>query len=97
MTEDMKKMEQRSDAWMIIAEMGRQREESDKKNDIKYDKLLKTFKQIVFALIVAWLLSLGGVVYYFNNTEVVYETYDFDTKDGGNANYVGGNSGDVYN
>lgn len=97
MTEDMKKMEQRSDAWMIIAEMGRQREESDKKNDIKYDKLLKTFKQIVFVLIVAWLLSLGGVVYYFNNTEVVYETCDFDTKDGGNANYVGGNSGDVYN
>lgn len=97
MTEDMKKMEQRSDAWMIIAEMGRQREESDKKNDIKYDKLLKTFKQIVFVLIVAWLLSLGGVVYYFNNTEVVYERYDFDTKDGGNANYVGGNSGDVYN
>lgn len=97
MTEDMEKMEQRSDAWMIIAEMGRQREESDKKNDEKYDKLLKTFKQIVFGLIVAWLLSLGGVVYYFGDTEVVYETYDFDTKDGGNANYVGGNSGDVYN
>lgn len=97
MTEDMEKMEQRSDAWMIIAEMGRQKEESDKKNSDKYDKLLKTFKQIVFSLIVAWLLSLGGVVYYFSNTEVVYETYDFDTKDGGNANYVGGNSGDVYN
>lgn len=32
MTEDMEKMEQRSDAWMIIAEMGRQHNETEERN-----------------------------------------------------------------
>lgn len=96
MPEERENLENRSDAWLIISEMSRQKEASDKQNDDKYNKMLKTFKQIIFALIIAWVASMAGIVYYFSNTEIAYETYDFDTKDGGNANYIG-NDGDVYN
>lgn len=85
MTEDMKKMEQRSDAWMIIAEMGRQHNETEERNDKKYKMLFK----ITILILCMWFATIGGFFYYFFNTESSTYSYALDSEGEGVASFFG--------
>lgn len=70
--------EQKSDAWYMIEQLGKQN---------------KRLFVLAMALLVAWLLTIGGFVWYLYQYD--FETYYVDA-DNGPANYIG-NDGDIYN
>lgn len=73
--------EPKSDAWFMITELGKQN---------------KRIFTALIVVIVLWFATIGGFAWYLNQYDFSVETYDFDTEDGGNANYIG-NDGDIYN
>lgn len=75
------KKEGKSDAWFMIEEMGRQN---------------KRMFIALIAVLILWFGTIGGFVWYMNQYDFSTETSDFDTTDGGDANYIG-NDGDIYN
>lgn len=77
----MPEEERKSDAWLMIAELGKQNK--------------RMFTALITVLIL-WFATIGSFVWYLNQYDFSTEVYDFDTQDGGNANYIG-NDGDVYN
>lgn len=81
MPDDKIELEQRSDAWLMINELGKQN---------------KRIFTALIVLIFLWFATIGGFVWYLTQYDFSVETYDFDTEDGGNANYIG-NDGDIYN
>ena len=81
MPDEKEKMENKSDAWLMIKELGKQ------------NKRIFTALVIVLCL---WFATIGGFVWYLSLWDYSYETYDFNTEDGGDANYIG-NNGDIYN
>lgn len=68
----------KSDAWHMIELLGKQN---------------KRLFCLAMALLVAWLLTIGGFVWYLYQYD--FETYYVDA-DNGPANYIG-NDGDIYN
>lgn len=81
MPEKKEEMEIKSDAWLMIKELGKQ------------NKRIFTALVIVLCL---WFATIGGFVWYLSLWDYNYETYDFNTENGGDANYIG-NNGDIYN
>lgn len=81
MEEKQQKKEERSDAWFMIAELGRQN---------------KRIFAALITVIILWFSTIGGFVWYLSLYDYATETYDFDTHDGGNASYIG-KDGDIYN
>lgn len=75
--------EKKSDAWLMIEELGKQN---------------KRIFTALIVVIVLWFASIGGFVWYLSNSEIIAEVYDVtqDTTDGGDANYIG-NNGDIIN
>lgn len=69
---------EKSDAWHMIELLGKQN---------------KRLFCLAMALLVAWLLTIGGFVWYLYQYD--FETYYVDA-DNGPANYIG-NDGDIYN
>ena len=69
---------EKSDAWHMIEMMGKQN---------------KRLFCLAMALLVAWLLTIGGFVWYLYQYD--FETYYVDAENGP-ANYIG-NDGDIYN
>ena len=83
MPDEKEKMENKSDAWLMIKELGKQ------------NKRLFTALVIVLCL---WFATIGGFVWYLSLYDFSAEIYDVtqDTSDGGDANYIG-NDGDIIN
>lgn len=75
--------EKKSDAWLMIEELGKQNK--------------RIFTALII-VIVLWFATIGGFVWYLSNSEIIAEVYDVtqDTTDGGDANYIG-NNGDIIN
>ena len=69
---------EKSDAWHMIELLGKQN---------------KRLFCLAMALLVAWLLTIGGFVWYLYQYD--FETYYVDAENGP-ANYIG-NDGDIYN
>lgn len=69
---------EKSDAWHMIELLGKQN---------------KRMFCLAMALLVAWLLTIGGFVWYLYQYD--FETYYVDAENGP-ANYIG-NDGDIYN
>lgn len=70
--------EQKSDAWYMIELLGKQN---------------KRLFVLAMALLAAWLLTIGGFVWYLHQYD--FETYFVESSDG-HANYIG-NDGEIYN
>lgn len=68
----------KSDAWHMIELLGKQN---------------RRLFVLAMALLVAWLLTIGGFVWYLYQYD--FETYYVDAENGP-ANYIG-NDGDIYN
>lgn len=83
MPEKKEEMEIKSDAWLMIKELGRQ------------NKRIFTALVIVLCL---WFATIGGFVWYLSLYDFSAKIYDVtqDTSDGGDANYIG-NDGDIIN
>lgn len=83
MPDEKEKMENKSDAWLMIKELGKQ------------NKRIFTALVIVLCL---WFATIGGFVWYLSQYDFSAEIYDVtqDTSDGGDANYIG-NDGDIIN
>lgn len=83
MPDEKEKMENKSDAWLMIKELGKQ------------NKRMFTALVIVLCL---WFATIGGFVWYLSQYDFSAEIYDVtqDTSDGGDANYIG-NDGDIIN
>lgn len=79
MPDEKEKMENKSDAWLMIKELGKQ------------NKRLFTALVIVLCL---WFATIGGFVWYLSNSKFVAEVYDVTSEDGGFAGYIG-NDGDM--
>ena len=79
----------RSDAWLIVSEMGRQHKESDERNDKKYEKLASITKWLVICYAVTVAAVLIGVAYYIYNTESNVYTYSVDSEGEGFASFFG--------
>lgn len=63
------------------------------------EELKRQNKRLVaalFTVLVMWLLTIGGFVWYLNQYDFVSYQYDINSSDGGNANYIG-NDGDINN
>ena len=89
-----KKLEERSDAWLIIAEMGKQSNEREKRDDKKFKMAIG----VIIVILFLWFATIGGFIWYLSNSEIITEVYDVtqDTTDGGDSNYIG-NNGDIIN
>ena len=83
MPDEKEKMENKSDAWLMIKELGKQ------------NKRMFTALVIVLCL---WFATIGGFVWYLSQYDFSAEIYDVtqDTSDGGDTNYIG-NDGDIIN
>ena len=75
--------ERKSDAWLMIAELGRQNK--------------RMFSALIVVLIL-WAGTIGGFIWYLNQYDFSAEIYDVqqDASDGGDVNYIG-NDGDILN
>lgn len=73
----------RSDAWLMIEELGKQN---------------KRMFAALIAVIILWATTIGGFVWYLSRYDYSYEVYDVaqDAADGGDTNYIG-NDGDIIN
>lgn len=73
----------RSDAWLMIEELGKQN---------------KRMFAALIAVIILWAATIGGFVWYLSRYDYSYEVYDVaqDAADGGDTNYIG-NDGDIIN
>lgn len=81
LNEKEQKKEERSDAWYMIAELGRQNK--------------RVFTALI-TVIILWFATISGFVCYLSLYDITAETYDITSSDGGFASYVG-NDGDIYN
>lgn len=75
--------ERKSDAWMMIEELGKQNK--------------RMFAALVVVLVL-WFATIGGFVWYLSLYDYSYEVYDVqqDASDGGDVNYIG-NDGEIVN
>ena len=73
----------RSDAWLMIEELGKQN---------------KRMFAALIAVIILWATTIGGFVWYLSLYDYSYEVYDVsqDAADGGDTNYIR-SGGDVVN
>ena len=73
----------RSDAWLMIEELGKQN---------------KRMFAALIAVIILWATTIGGFVWYLSRYDYSYEVYGVaqDAADGGDTNYIG-NDGDIIN
>ena len=81
MPEKKEEMEIKSDAWLMIKELGRQ------------NKRIFTALVIVLCL---WFATIGGFVWYLSLYDFSTEVYDVTSEDGGFAGYIG-NDGEMNN
>lgn len=73
----------KSDAWLMIEELGKQN---------------KRIFAALIAVIILWAATIGAFVWYLSLYDYSYEVYDVsqDAADGGDTNYIG-NDGDIIN
>ena len=73
----------RSDAWLMIEELGTQ---------------IKRIFAALMTVLILWATTIGGFVWYLSRYDYSYEVYDVsqDAADGGDTNYIG-NDGDIIN
>lgn len=78
-----KKNNSKSDAWLMIEELGKQN---------------KRIFAALIAVIILWAATIGAFVWYLSRYDYSYEVYDVaqDAADGGDTNYIG-NDGDIIN
>lgn len=81
MPDEKEKMENKSDAWLMIKELGKQ------------NKRMFTALVIVLCL---WFATIGGFVWYLSLYDFSTEVYDVTSEEGGFAGYIG-NDGDMNN
>lgn len=81
MPDEKEKMENKSDAWLMIKELGRQN---------------KRMFTALITVLVLWFATIGGFVWYLSLYDFSTEVYDVTSEDGGFAGYIG-NDGDMNN
>lgn len=77
----MNEKDNKSEAWIIVSELGRQNK--------------RIFTALIIVIIM-WFATIGSFVWYLNQYEFTTEIYDVNSEDGGFAGYIG-NNGDMYN
>lgn len=77
----MPEEERKSDAWLMIAELGKQN---------------KRMFTALITVIIMWFATIGGFVWYLNQYDYSYEAYDVSSEDDGFAGYIN-NGGDMIN
>lgn len=81
MPEEKEMQEVKSDAWLMIKELGRQN---------------KRMFTALITVLVLWFATIGGFVWYLSLYDFSTEVYDVTSEDGGFAGYIG-NDGDMNN